>query len=141
MAVEKLFTELNGRIFCVEKNPDNSGVRLLQRDENGKVYWLGTAVNCGNEVFSLATSVSGQIFTTIFPINTRLMTENGYALPLKVENQIEINIGGDKQIVARYLDPDNIKKGFVVGYSDGKRLWGVAIFEIRENELLLIPVE
>lgn len=141
MAVERLFVELNGRIFYTEKNPDDSGIRLLLREKNGKTYWLGTAINCGNEVFMLATSTSGQIYATIFPINTRLMTENGYALPIKVENQIEINIGGNKQIVARYLDPDDIKKGFVVGYSDGKRLWGVAIFEIKENELLLIPVE
>lgn len=137
MAVERLSMKFSDHIYHVENNPDNSGVRIIRENKNGVVLWLGTIIGSENGGLWYSNINNGKIFMRTIPIKKKLVTCSGNTPPLKIRNQVEVNMGNNKQIVARYVDPDDEKEGIIVGYSDGNYLWGVAFCSI-EDELLLM---
>lgn len=134
VSVERIDITSENISFYIEANPDNSGVRFLQETPNGRSVWVATIVANENN-FSFATLKPNGIIVHNFSPFSRMVSSDGYAPPLTVNNQIEVKTPFKKEIVVRNVDPNDTSKGAIVGFSDGVCLWNVAFAQVQNDSL------
>lgn len=129
MALEQISIHGHGLNFYVESNPDNSGIRLMQKVGEQNI-WIMTIIDNGS-CFSIANfDMSGQLNLCNFKSENRLFNKDGTMPPLEVDNQIEVNTPYGNKILVRDLDHNNPNTGVIIAYSDGVCLYSIALCEI-----------
>lgn len=134
MAIDKIFISDKRCVFCFEANPDNSGVRLVVYRTDGKLTWVATIIDCGDK-FVLAISTGNGIEVKSFNPTRELMFRNGQKPPLFVDEQIEVVTQYGKHMLVRYTHSKSNPKGAIISYSDGIKLWSVALCMQENDEL------
>ena len=115
--------------FCVEPNPDNSGVRVMQNVDEG-YNWILTIIDNGDGFAISNFAPDGRLNLRNFNPKNRLLNIDGTMPPLEIDKQIEVNTPYGKKMIVRDLNPNHPNAGAVIAYSDGVCLYSVALCEL-----------
>lgn len=135
MAVERIPIISKNNEYSVEANPDGSGIRFMQKFPNGYNRWAATIIDNGDE-FVFAKLLMAGVEIQSFSPTMEMQLKNGKMPPIEVDNQVEANTPYAKKMVARYLYADEKPSGVIIGYSDGSKLWSVALCTEKDDSLL-----
>lgn len=135
MAVERIPIISKNNEYSVEANPDGSGIRFMQKFPNGYTRWTATIIDNGDE-FVFAKLLMAGVEIQSFSPTMEMQLKNGKMPPVEVDNQVEANTPYAKKMVARYLYADEKPSGVIIGYSDGSKLWSVALCTEKADSLL-----
>lgn len=135
MAVERIPIISKNNEYSVEANPDGSGIRFMQKFPNGYTRWAATIIDNGDE-FVFAKLLMAGVEIQSFSPTMEMQLKNGKMPPIEVDNQVEANTPYAKKMVARYLYADEKPSGVIIGYSDGSKLWSVALCTEKDDSLL-----
>lgn len=137
MSVDALAIVAENRLFAVEPCPDNSGVRFMQTDPDGRRKWTASIIDCGDE-FSLAMGSCDGIRLSTFKPTEILRMQSGKLAPLSVEKQIEID-APYRKIIVRYFYNDETPSAVVVGYinKDEDVVHCVALCQANHGSLMI----
>lgn len=135
MAVERIPIISKNNEYTVEANPDGSGIRFMQKIPNGYTRWAATIIDNGDE-FVFAKLLMAGVEIQSFSPTMEMQLKNGKMPPIEVDNQVEANTPYAKKMFARYLYADEKPSGVIIGYSDGSKLWSVALCTEKNDSLL-----
>lgn len=135
MAVERIPIISKNNEYSVEANPDGSGIRFMQKFPNGYNRWAATIIDNGDE-FVFAKLLMAGVEIQSFSPTMEMQLKNGKMPPIEVDNQVEANTPYAKKMVARYLYADEKPSGVIIGYSDGSKLWSVALCTEKDDSLV-----
>lgn len=135
MAVERIPIISKNNEYSVEANPDGSGIRFMQKFPNGYTRWAAAIIDNGDE-FVFAKLLMAGVEIQSFSPTMEMQLKNGKMPPIEVDNQVEANTPYAKKMVARYLYADEKPSGVIIGYSDGSKLWSVALCTEKNDSLL-----
>lgn len=135
MAVKRIPIISKNNEYSVEANPDGSGIRFMQKFPNGYTRWAATIIDNGDE-FVFAKLLMAGVEIQSFSPTMEMQLKNGKMPPIEVDNQVEANTPYAKKMVARYLYADEKPSGVIIGYSDGSKLWSVALCTEKDDSLL-----
>lgn len=135
MAVERIPIISKNNEYSVEANPDGSGIRFMQKFPNGYNRWAATIIDNGDEFVFAKLLMTGVEIQSFCP-TMEMQLKNGKMPPVEVDNQVEANTPYAKKMFARYLYADEKPSGVIIGYSDGSKLWSVALCTEKDDSLL-----
>lgn len=121
--------------YSVEANPDGSGIRFMQKFPNGYTRWAATIIDNGDEFVFAKLLMAGVEIQSFCP-TMEMQLKNGKMPPIEVDNQVETNTPYAKKMIVRYLYADEKPSGVIIGYSDGSKLWSVALCTEKDDSLL-----
>ena len=135
MAVERIPIISKNNEYTVEANPDGSGIRFMQKFPNGYTRWTATIIDNGDEFVFAKLLMAGVEIQSFCP-TMKMQLKNGKMPPIEVDNQVATNTPYAKKMFARYLYADEKPSGVIIGYSDGSKLWSVALCTEKNDSLL-----
>lgn len=124
MALFRMYIEAGDTRFCVEANPDDSGIRFGQVTKNG-IVWVATIIDEGNE-FCLSTLRDNGIYIEKFNPTAPLIYKDGSTPPYRIPEELEVFTPHNRRIFVRSMYKNTPEKGVIIGYAQNMKLYTLA---------------